>query len=127
MSAAALVRKLDHAATYADLEALPPGMKGEIIDGELYVQPRPRAVHARAATTIASELQGPYDFGRNGPGGWWILGQPGIGLPGSPSSRLTWRAGDESGFPNSPATNRFASSLIGSARCIHRRHAATIS
>lgn len=84
MSASLLARKLDHPATYEDLEALPPGVKGEIIDGELYVQARPRPAHARAATTIASEIQGPYDFGRNGPGGWWILAEPGIELPSSP-------------------------------------------
>ncbi|MEW5849237.1 MAG: hypothetical protein AB2A00_10500 [Myxococcota bacterium] len=35
-------RKLDHTATMADLEALPGNVKGEIIDGVLYTQPRPR-------------------------------------------------------------------------------------
>ena len=31
------------AATYEDLVALPPGVKGEILDGVLYTQQRPRA------------------------------------------------------------------------------------
>jgi Uma2 family endonuclease len=84
VSAGRLARKLDHPATRADLEALPPDVKGEIIDGELYVQARPRPAHARALTTVVTELQGPYDFGRNGPGGWWILAEPGIELPSSP-------------------------------------------
>lgn len=84
MSAAGLARKLGRKATYADLQALPEGVKGEIIDGELYVQPRPRPAHARAETTIVSDIQGPYDLGRGGPGGWWILAEPGIELPGSP-------------------------------------------
>jgi Uma2 family endonuclease len=85
MSASDLARKLDRPATRADLEALPEGVKGEIIDGELYVQPRPRAAHARAEATIVSDVQGPYDLGRGGgPGGWWILPEPGIELPGSP-------------------------------------------
>jgi Uma2 family endonuclease len=84
VSASSLARKLGRPATRADLEALPPGVKGEIIDGELYVQPRPRPGHARALTTIASEIHGPYDFGRGGPGGWWILAEPGIEIPGSP-------------------------------------------
>jgi Uma2 family endonuclease len=79
-----IARHLGRPATMADLEALPPDVKGEIIDGELYVQPRPRARHSRAATTIATELQGPYDFGRGGPGGWWILIEPGIELESSP-------------------------------------------
>lgn len=83
MSSASFPPRPGRPATYADLEALPEGVKGEIIDGELYTQPRPRARHARAGTTIASEIQGPYDFGRNGPGGWWILAEPGIELPGS--------------------------------------------
>lgn len=84
MSSASFSSRLGRPATYADLEALPEGVKGEIIDGELYTQPRPRARHALAGTTIASEIQGPYRLGRNGPGGWWILLEPGIELPGSP-------------------------------------------
>ncbi|MFC1643083.1 Uma2 family endonuclease [Myxococcota bacterium] len=84
MSSASVSSKLGRLATYADLEALPEGVKGEILDGELYTQPRPRPRHARAETAIASEIQGPYDFGRNGPGGWWILAEPGIELPDSP-------------------------------------------
>lgn len=84
MSVLPLARNLGRPATRADLEALPEGVKGEIIDGDLYVQPRPRAVHARAEASIVSDLQGPYDRGRGGPGGWWILPEPGIELPGSP-------------------------------------------
>jgi Uma2 family endonuclease len=79
-----LARNLGRPATYADLEALPEGVKGEIIDGELFVQPRPRAPHMRAETTIAGDIHGPYDRGRGGPGGWWILVEPGIELPRSP-------------------------------------------
>lgn len=71
-------------ATLADLEALPSSVKGEIIDGVLYTQARPRARHARIATRIGHELSGPYDVGRGGPGGWWILIEPGIEVPGSP-------------------------------------------
>lgn len=71
-------------ATLADLDALPPSIKGEIIDGVLHTQPRPRALHMRIATRIADDVSGPYDLGRGGPGGWWILVEPGIELPGSP-------------------------------------------
>ena len=84
MSASALHRKLGRPATRADLEALPPELKGEILDGELYVQPRRRARHARIELTVGGALQGPYDLGRGGPGGWWILPEPGIELPVSP-------------------------------------------
>ena len=75
---------LDRSATYADLEALPPNVKGEIIDGVLYTQSRPRPRHAHSSWVIGGELYDPYYRGRGGPGGWWILEEPGIELPGSP-------------------------------------------
>lgn len=71
-------------ATMADLEALPSSVKGEIIEGTLYTQPRPRSRHQNAITLVESDIVGPYQRGRNGPGGWWILPEPGIELPGSP-------------------------------------------
>lgn len=70
--------------TLADLEALPLGVKGEIIEGVLYTMTRPRAVHQRTSTSIGGDLQGPFDKGRGGPGGWWILVEPGIELPNTP-------------------------------------------
>jgi Uma2 family endonuclease len=84
VSASALLRKLGRPATLKDLEALPSELKGEIIDGELYVQPRPRAPHARVEAMVLGSTHGPYDLGQRGPGGWWILPEPGIELPGSP-------------------------------------------
>jgi Uma2 family endonuclease len=63
-------------ATYADLEALPENMVGELIDGELYVSPRPAAPHTMAASRLGGELMGPFDRGRGGPGGWIILDEP---------------------------------------------------
>ncbi|HZI09419.1 MAG TPA: DUF3592 domain-containing protein [Myxococcus sp.] len=42
-------RKQEGPATLADLEALPEGVVGEIIDGTLYVHPRPRAGHTLIA------------------------------------------------------------------------------
>ncbi len=70
--------------TLEDLDALPPDQKGEIIDGVLYTRTRPRGPHQRTTTIIGGELSGPFDSGRNGPGGWWILVEPGIELPGTP-------------------------------------------
>lgn len=72
------------APTLADLEALPPGVKGEIIDGVLYTMTRPRGPHQHVASGITSDVRGPFDRGRGGPGGWWILPEPGVELPGSP-------------------------------------------
>ena len=71
-------------ATYEDLLALPPNVKGEILDGVLYTQPKPRAPHMRAATILGGNISGPFDSGWSGPGGWWILIEPGIELPDSP-------------------------------------------
>lgn len=72
------------AELWARLEALPQGLKGEIIDGELYVQPRPRFRHARTTGYLGRHVGGPFDYDAGGPGGWWILIEPGIELPNSP-------------------------------------------
>lgn len=72
---------LDRPATRRDLDRLPRTWRGEIIHGTLYAFPRPRAPHQRASTRIAGDIDGPFDRGRGGPGGWWILEEPGIELP----------------------------------------------
>lgn len=71
-------------ATYEDLFALQDDVKGEILDGMLYTHPRPRGTHARASSFLERRIGSPYEDGINGPGGWWILVEPGIELPGSP-------------------------------------------
>jgi Uma2 family endonuclease len=63
---------------YEKLEELPEGLNGEIIDGQLYTEPRPRPRHGVAASNLAAELIGPYSRGRGGPGGWWIIVEPEI-------------------------------------------------
>jgi Uma2 family endonuclease len=63
-------------ATYADLVALPENLVGEIIDGELYASPRPAGRHTLAASSLGADLGGPFQKGRGGPGGWWILDEP---------------------------------------------------
>ena len=70
--------------TLEDLDALPMGVKGEIIEGVLYTMTRPRGPHQRTGLAVGSDLRGPFDHGRGGPGGWWILPEPGIELPGTP-------------------------------------------
>jgi Uma2 family endonuclease len=76
--------KVAQPATRADLEALPEDVVGEIIEGVLYTFPRPRAVHAHVEGYVVGDLQFRFERGRGGPGGWWILVEPGIELPGSP-------------------------------------------
>ncbi|HVE82393.1 MAG TPA: Uma2 family endonuclease, partial [Myxococcales bacterium] len=69
-------------ATYEDLRSLPDHVLGQIIGGDLMVAPRPAVPHARASSILGEELSGPYDRGRGGPGGWWILDEPEIHLAG---------------------------------------------
>ena len=68
-------------ATLADLEALPEGMVGELIQGVLYTMARPRPRHQNASGSIFGDIQGAFQRGRGGPGGWWILVEPGIAMP----------------------------------------------
>jgi Uma2 family endonuclease len=69
------------AATLADLDALPPGIVGEIIEGVLYTMTKPRARHQRTTRLIGGRIGDRFDDGIGGPGGWWIVPEPGIELP----------------------------------------------
>ena len=73
----ALAHKL---ATYEDLFDLPEHIVGEIIHGQLVTHPRPAPKHALASSAIGDELISPYQKGRGGPGGWWILFEPELHL-----------------------------------------------
>lgn len=66
--------------TYADIEALPDHVVGEILAGELVVSPRPAPPHANA-TSVLGYLLGPaFQLGVGGPGGWWIVDEPELSL-----------------------------------------------
>jgi hypothetical protein len=68
-----VAKRSERPATYADLEALPPNLVGEIVRGVLYASPRPASPHAAASSAIGEELGPPFKRGRGGPGGWVIL------------------------------------------------------
>jgi Uma2 family endonuclease len=70
--------------TLADLDALPPGIVGEIIEGVLYTMTKPRMRHQRTTRKIGGRVGDPFDDGLGGPGGWWIVTEPGIELPNTP-------------------------------------------
>ncbi len=72
---------LDRPATRRDLDRLPRSWRGEIIHGTIYAFPRPRAPHQFASGALSGDLRDPFGRGRGGPGGWWILMEPGIELP----------------------------------------------
>lgn len=67
-------------ATYADLEALPDNVVGELIGGVLHASPRPAGAHATVTSRLGIELGGPFDRARNGPGGWILLDEPELHL-----------------------------------------------
>ena len=67
-------------ATYADIEALPAHVVGEILFGVLHTHPRPAPRHSMAATSLADEVVSPFQKGRGGPGGWVILAEPELHL-----------------------------------------------
>jgi Uma2 family endonuclease len=67
-------------ATYEDLLQVPEHLVAEIVNGRLVTHPRPAPRHLRASSRLGGELDGPFDQGRGGPGGWWILDEPELHL-----------------------------------------------
>jgi Uma2 family endonuclease len=67
-------------ATYQDVLDAPEHMVAQVIDGELHLQSRPASLHAFAATGLSGDLGNPFQRGRGGPGGWWILHEPELHL-----------------------------------------------
>ena len=63
-------------ASYEDILNLPENVVGEILNGYLETQPRPAPKHSLAASSIGAELVSPFQKGRGGVGGWWILDEP---------------------------------------------------
>lgn len=68
-----------HRSTAADLACLPPGVRAEVIDGEIVEKANPSAEHADAQGGALTHLRGLYHRRLAGggegekPGGWWIL------------------------------------------------------
>ena len=67
-------------ATYQDVLNAPEHLVAEIIQGVLHTYPRPASPHARTSSTLGVEIGGPFDQGRGGPGGWWIIDEPELHL-----------------------------------------------
>jgi Uma2 family endonuclease len=63
-------------ATYEDLEAVPEGLKAEIIDGELHIYQHPASGHQLAASILVQLLGPPLQLAKRGPGSWWIIHEP---------------------------------------------------
>ena len=65
---------------YEQLLELPENQVGEIFAGQLHAHPRPAGPHALASSSLGADLLGPYQRGRGGPGGWWIIDEPELHL-----------------------------------------------
>lgn len=63
-------------ATYQDVLDAPEHMIAELIDGELFLQPRPAKPHTQTASSLGAQLHVAFQLGQGGPGGWWILDEP---------------------------------------------------
>jgi Uma2 family endonuclease len=70
------MKPLKKNATYDDLREVPDHFVAEMFDGDLYASPRPALPHTRAASVLGAALFGPFDQGRDGPGGWLLLDEP---------------------------------------------------
>ena len=67
-------------ATYEDVLNAPENKVAEILDGELFLSPRPAPRHAAASWAIGRAIGGASDGGAGGPGGWRILNEPELHL-----------------------------------------------
>src|ERR671911_1441320 len=63
-------------ATYEDVLNAPENKVAEILDGELFLSPRPSPRHLVASSRLGGALV-PFDEGQGAPPGrWWILDEP---------------------------------------------------
>jgi Uma2 family endonuclease len=91
-----------HLATYADLLALPETERAEVINGDLVVAPSPTPLHQATIAFVFAELHGPFQKGKGGPGGWWLI--PDVDVSFGPHDVLRpdisgWRRERVSAFP----------------------------
>jgi Uma2 family endonuclease len=67
--------------TFRDvIDALPEHLTGQVIGGRLVVLPRPGPAHLNATGALREMLGRPFQRGRGGPGGWWLLSEPELSL-----------------------------------------------
>jgi Uma2 family endonuclease len=68
-------------ATWEDILRTPDdGRVWEVLGGSLEAQPRPRPSHGRVQVRLSASLSDPFDYGRGGPGGWWLVLEPDVEL-----------------------------------------------
>jgi hypothetical protein len=62
--------------TYDDVLNAPENKVAEILDGELFLSPRPTSEHIACASALGALLSGTFGQGLGGRGGWRILDEP---------------------------------------------------
>lgn len=67
-------------ATYQDVLDAPPNMVAELAHGALHLQPRPASRHGFAGSRLGARINSKFDFGDDGPDGWWIIFEPELHL-----------------------------------------------
>lgn len=68
-------------ATYQDVLDAPENMVAELIDGDLFLSPRPKGPHTSVASQLGILLGGRFSHGAGGPGeSWLILDEPELQL-----------------------------------------------
>jgi Uma2 family endonuclease len=75
-----MVEVTERPATYEDLLAVPEHLVAEILFGRLVTHPRPAPRHATSANALSTVLTSPFQFGRDGPGGWIFMSEPELHL-----------------------------------------------
>ena len=75
-----MAQTAEKSATYADLEALPPHLVGEILFGRLITHPRPTRRHGGATSSLGAVVTTAHQFGADGPGGWIFVDEPELHL-----------------------------------------------
>src|SRR5688572_30148439 len=77
-----MTERVKGGALYEDVVAAPEHKVAEIVEGYLYLSPRPALRHGHASSVLGSRLNDAFHQGRSGPGGWWILDEPELHLVG---------------------------------------------
>jgi Uma2 family endonuclease len=67
-------------AVEAAYQAAPDHVVAEILDGELFLLPRPRPLHSRVLGRVQRIIDGSFGDDASGPGGWVILPEPELHL-----------------------------------------------
>ena len=76
----AIDENISRMVSYQDVIDAPANLIAELVDGVLYTHPGSSLLQAHTASALVAILKSSFQFGRVGPGGWWILYKPELHL-----------------------------------------------